>query len=90
LSVKVIIAEAFQVAAGGIDEVETQGATIRECLQEAVNQVPGLKKIWFTRDGELSKYVILTMNGENVPAKDFDNKVKDGDEIFPILLIGGG
>ena len=90
MGVKVIIAEAFQVAAGGIEEIETHGTSIRECLQEAVKQAPGLQKIWLTRDGELSKYVILTMNGENVPAKDFDKKVKDGDEIFPILLIGGG
>ena len=90
MKVKVIIAEAFQVAAGGLEEVETNGETIRECLQEAVERIPGLRKIWFTREGELSKYVILTMNGENVPSKDFDKKVKDGDEIFPILLIGGG
>ena len=90
MSVIVIIAEAFQVAAGGIEEIETHGTTIRECLQEAIKQVPGLKKIWFSREGDLSKYVILTMNGENVPSKDFDKRVKDGDEIFPILLIGGG
>jgi molybdopterin converting factor small subunit len=90
MKVKVIIAEAFQVAAAGIEEVETNGQTIRECLQEAVERAPGLRKIWFTREGELSKYVILTMNGENVPSKDFDKKVKEGDEIFPILLIGGG
>ena len=90
MSVKVIIAEAFRVASGGIEEIETHGKTVRDCLQEAARQSSGLKKVWLTPTGDPSKYIIITMNGENVPAQEVDRPVKDGDEIYPILLVGGG
>lgn len=90
MSVKVIIAEAFRVASGGIEEIETHGRTVRECLQEAAGQSPGLEKVWLTSSGDPSRYIIITLNGENVPAGDADRRVNDGDQIYPILLIGGG
>jgi molybdopterin converting factor small subunit len=90
MSVKVVIAEGFRVASGGVEEVETNGKTVRECLKEAVKAAPGLQKVWLTANGDPSKYIIITMNGENVPAKNVDQAVKDGDEIYPILLVGGG
>ncbi len=90
MSTKVVIAEAFRVASGGIDEIETHGKTIGDCLEEAVKKAPSLQKIWFKPEGGLSKFVILTVNGENVPIHNLDQAVKNGDEIYPILLIGGG
>jgi hypothetical protein len=90
LACKVVIAEAFQLAAGGLGEIVSQGQTIGECLREAAEQAPALKKLWFNPAGGLSKYVILTVNGENVPVGALDRPVEEGDEIYPILLIGGG
>ncbi len=87
---KVVIAEAFRLAAGGLEEVESQGKTIGECLRETVDRAPALQKVWFNADGGLSKYLILTVNGENISVKELDRPVKEGDEIYPILLIGGG
>jgi molybdopterin converting factor small subunit len=87
---KVIIAESFRLAAGGRDEIESSGQTIGACLEEAVRLAPALRKIWFTADGALSKYVILTVNGENLPPRALDRPVREGDEIYPVLLIGGG
>ena len=86
MSVKVVIAESFRVASGGIDEIETNGKTLGDCLEEAVKKAPSLKKLWFKSEGGLSKYVILTLNGENVPVDNLSQPVKDGDEIYPILL----
>ena len=90
MSVKVIIPESFLVASGGIDEIETHGSTIEECLKEAVKQAPALQKLWFTPEGELSKYILLCLNGETIPRTKADQTVKDGDEIMPLLVIGGG
>jgi sulfur carrier protein ThiS len=90
MSIKIIIPESFQVASGGIEEIETHGATIGECLKGAVEKVPSLQKLWFTPEGDLSKYIILCLNGESVPRDKPDQAVKDGDEIMPILVIGGG
>ena len=90
MSCKVVIAEAFRLAAGGLEEVDCEGKTIGECLRQAVARAPALQKVWFNADGALSKYLILTVNGENVSVKELDRPVKEGDEIYPILLIGGG
>ena len=90
MSVRVIIPESFQVASGGIEEIETKGATIVECLKDAVKKVPSLQKLWFTSEGELSKYVILSLNGESVSRDQAGRVVKDGDEVMPLLVIGGG
>lgn len=90
MSVKVVISESFLVASGGIAEVETSGKTIGECLREAARKSPALESIWFTPDGGMSKYVLLCLNGEGIPGNILDRAVNDGDEIYPLLVIGGG
>jgi molybdopterin converting factor small subunit len=90
MSVKVVIPESFLVASGGITELETAGQTVGECLKEAAGKAPALQKLWFTSEGGLSKFVLLFLNGENVPGNNLDQTIKDGDEIYPLLVIGGG
>ncbi len=90
MSKKVIIPESFQVASGGLDEIEVQGNTLEECLKEAAQKAPALQKLWFNPEGGLSKYVLLCLNGENIPANNVNQTVQDGDEIMPLLVIGGG
>jgi molybdopterin converting factor small subunit len=90
MSVKVIIPEAFYVASGGLDEIETHGKTVGDCLAEAAASVPALRQLWFTPEGSLSKYVLLCLNGENIPAANLDRATRDGDEIMLLLVVGGG
>lgn len=90
MSIKVIIPESFQVVSGGVEEIEASADTVGGCLKEAVKKAPALQKLWFTAEGELSKYVILCVNGESISRSYLDHPVKDGDEIMPILVIGGG
>ncbi len=90
MSVKVVIPESWVVASGGLAEVETNGSTIGECLKQAAKKSPALEKLWFVPEGGLSKFVLLCLNGENVPGNNMDQVVKDGDEIYPLLVIGGG
>ena len=90
MSVKVVISESFLVASGGITEVETSGKTIGECLREAARKSPALENIWFMPEGGISKYVLLCLNGEGIPGNNLDQAVNDGDEIYPLLVIGGG
>jgi hypothetical protein len=90
MSIKVIIPESFMVASGGITEMETAGKTVGDCLKEAAKASPALQNLWFTPEGGLSKFVLLFLNGESVPGNNPDLAVKNGDEIFPLLVIGGG
>ena len=78
------------VASGGIAEVETSGRTVGECLKVAAEKSPALHNLWFTPEGGLSKFVLIFLNGENVPGNNPEQAVRDGDEIYPLLVIGGG
>jgi hypothetical protein len=90
MCIKVVIPDSFLVASGGVTELETTGRTVGECLKAAAKQAPALQKLWFTPEGGLSKFVLLFLNGENVPGNNVDQTVKEGDEIYPLLVIGGG
>lgn len=90
MPVKVLVSEAFQSSTGGADSLEVKGNTIGECLREAVKQCPRLEKMWFDGDGRFVHYMILFLNGENVPKNDLNTAVKQDDEIYPVLMIGGG
>jgi molybdopterin converting factor small subunit len=90
MSVKVLISEAFQSFTAGADTVEVKGSTIGECLQAAAKQFPALEKAWFDQQGRFVHYMILFLNGENVPKNDLNTAVKPDDEIYPVLMIGGG
>jgi molybdopterin converting factor small subunit len=90
MSVKILISEAFQSSTGGSDVLEVKGSTIGECLKEATGKFPALGKMWFDPQGDFVHYMILFLNGQNVPKNDLNLGVKDGDEIYPVLMIGGG
>jgi molybdopterin converting factor small subunit len=90
VSVKILISEAFQSSTGGSDMLEVKGSTMGECLKEATGKYPALGKMWFDQQGNVVHYMILFLNGENVPKNDLNQVIKDGDEIYPVLMIGGG
>ncbi len=90
MAVKVLISEAFQSSTNGADVLDVKGKTVGECLKEATRQFPALEKMWFDPEGRFFHYMILFLNGDNVPKNDLNTTVKADDEIYPVLMIGGG
>lgn len=90
MGVKVLIPESFQTATSGTEMVEVDGKTVGQCLKEVIRQFPGLEKLWFAEKEKLAYYILLFINGENVQGDGLSLEVKEGDEIYPMLIIGGG
>ena len=90
MSVKVLISETFQTATGGTETVEVEGNTVGESLREAIKKYSGLEKLWFEGENKLAHYILVFINGENIHGDTLPHPVKDGDEIYPMLIIGGG
>jgi hypothetical protein len=90
MSIRVIIEESFRSATGGVEKMEVEGDTIGQCLKEAVKKFPDLKKLWFKGNNKLTPYLLILLNSENIGGNKMARKVKDGDEICPLLIIGGG
>jgi len=61
-----------------------------ECLDNLVLQFPGLRRWLYDKQGELRPQVWFFVNGERIYADEFTNPLKDGDELFVFLAIGGG
>lgn len=70
--------------------VDVNGDTIAACLQDFIRRYPRAGSWVFDRDGRL--LVLINLNGESTLIKQerLDTKVKDGDELFLYMLLGGG
>lgn len=72
-------------------EVQTQGNTVHEVLQDLVRQYPALKTHLFNGKGELRPYVNLFLGEENVNAlQGMQTPLKADDRLLLIPSIAGG
>ena len=67
------------------ETVEVDGITVRECLDNLIKLYP--KTRWFCGD---VPSVLVLLNREIVLLKDMDTKIKEGDKIDFIVMMGGG
>ena len=73
------------------DTVSVSGRTVREAMENVVQQYPGVKERLYDEQGELRRFVNIYLNDEDIRfAQGRDTTVKDGDEISIIPAIAGG
>ena len=90
MSVKVQISARFQTATNGVGMAEVNGNTIGECLKQLVQQFPPLKKMLFDENDKLARYIMIFVNKEGAQEDGLNKPVRDGDVIYPMMMIGGG
>jgi molybdopterin converting factor small subunit len=69
---------------------EVNGNTVGECLRHLVEQFPIFEKQLFDKNGKLSPYIDIYVNGENAYPEKLSKPVKDGDELDILIFIVGG
>ncbi len=72
------------------DEVEVNGNTVGQCLEQLVGRYPKLKKWVFKDDGKLTDFIIVQTDSENPSPEMLTRPVKDGEKIFLIMMLTGG
>ena len=70
--------------------VEVRGANPIECLHDLEAQFPAIRDWLYNKQGELLPQIQFYVNGERIYSDELTNPVKDGDEVFILLAIGGG
>ena len=94
MSVKLAIPPYLQIFANNMETVEVTGKTVGECLKDLTKQYPEMEKVLFDSDGRLFysglSSVAIYVNGEDAYPEELNKKVKDGDEIRVLYMIGGG
>ena len=90
MSLRIDIASYLQPFVNDMQEVEVNGSTVGECLDDLAKQFPDIKKMLFAKDGNLRGYVGIYVNGEDPYPEELAKPVKDGDELRLLYIIGGG
>jgi molybdopterin converting factor small subunit len=73
-----------------LEVVEVSGRTVGDCLEDLVQQYPGMKEGLFDKKGKLLNVVEVYVNNESAYPEELAKSVKNGDEIQIILMLAGG
>jgi len=75
---------------GGARELEAEGATVAEVIDDLVARFPALA-VQLLQDGELAPFVNVYVGGEDVRTRDgLDTEVDAGDHLILLPAMAGG
>jgi sulfur-carrier protein len=77
--------------AGGERDVDAQGTTLRELLQDLEARYPGITEMVLTDDGALHRFVNVYVNDEDVRyLGSLETEVHPGDTVSILPAVAGG
>jgi molybdopterin converting factor small subunit len=88
MSVKMKLSQTYFEHTQNREIVEVEGATVRQCLDDLVNQYPVLRPLLF--DSEYALGVLIIYNGDVITTSSLDRPVGDNEEITLVPMIYGG
>ena len=75
---------------GGARELDANGETVAEVIDDLVERYPPLAP-QLLRDGELAPFVNVYVGGEDVRTRDgLDTEVRNGDQLILLPAMAGG
>ena len=76
--------------AGGVRELQADGTTVREVMEDLTRRVPALGTRIYS-DGELQPFVNVYVDGEDVRTRDgLDTPVRDSSTVILLPAMAGG
>ncbi len=75
---------------GGARELEADGSTVAEVIDDLIERYPPLAS-QLLQDGELAPFVNVYVGGEDVRTRDgLDTEVRAGDQLILLPAMAGG
>jgi molybdopterin converting factor small subunit len=90
MGVKISIPWFLQRASNGAKITEVQGCTVGDCLKRLTERFPLLEKELFDKQGKLSPYIDIYVDGQSIYSEGLTKPVKDGSELSILFIVGGG
>jgi len=91
MSIKVRIPTPLQKLTANASEIEAEGRTVEELIDNLEKKFPGMKERITDDKGKVRRFVNIYVNAEDIRFKDMEKtKLNAGDEISIIPAIAGG
>lgn len=91
MSVKVLVPSPLRRLTGGESEVQADGQTLGETIEDLERRFPGVKERLCDESGELRRFVNVYVNGEDVRfLQGLITPLKAGDELSIVPAVAGG
>ena len=74
----------------GVDQIEVEGTTVRQCIEAVEKQYPGFGPLVFDGQGAVHRFVSIGVNGEEIDRADVDTPVSATDVVDVISSVAGG
>ena len=89
--VKVRIPTPLRKLTGGKGEVEAEGKTIADLIEDLENRYPGIKERLMDESGNLRRFINIYVNEEDIRfLQGKDTSLSDGDDVSIVPAIAGG
>lgn len=85
---KVLIADPLRSYTHERREVEADGATLGELLDDLDQRYPGIRFRMINEQDAIRRHIRIFVNGEQVPGLDLP--LKRSDEVFIVQALSGG
>ena len=91
MAVSVLIPTILRKYTSGKEQVDADGKTVREVIDNLQQQYQGITSNLFQESGELKSFVNVYVNDEDIRfLNDLDSRVTAGDTITILPAIAGG
>ena len=91
MPVRVKVPSVLRSHTGGEGQVDGDGTTVREVLEDLETRYPGIRARLVTGDGALHRFVNVYVNDEDVRyLGSLETEVGDGDVVSILPAVAGG
>ena len=90
MSVKIYLHPMLRFHADNHEVIETTGDTVGECLDNVFLEYPELKTDLLEEDNKLKRHFEIFVNFESTYPEELNTPVRNGDEIYIIMMVVGG
>jgi molybdopterin converting factor small subunit len=90
MKINVKISSIMRQDANWKEIIEVEGSTPMECTDNLVKKYPGIRRWIYDKKGDMWPRLQYYVNNEIIYPQELNNPLKEGDELFILLNIGGG
>jgi len=90
MGITINIPQFLQHLANNVTDINSNGNTVGECLDDLIGQYPELKTVFLDSEGKLIHSYDVYINGKSAYPNEMTKPVKDGDKLHVVPVIYGG